>query len=80
MRLALWQESDLIIKTHNADETNTHILSHNFLSDYTEAEKANLRGYKEAPKINSERLLHDGSPLPNAVNWVTAGKVGPVKD
>jgi C1A family cysteine protease len=80
MRFELWQESNDIIQTHNADPTNTHLLGHNFLSDYTQAEKAALRGYKQAPKPNGPVLVHDGSVLPNAVDWVTAGKVGPVKD
>ena len=58
-------------------------MGHNFLSDYTLQEKANLRGYKEGPYKREEVVAYDNSTVHNAVsiiNWVTAGKVGPVKD
>jgi C1A family cysteine protease len=80
MRYEIFAKNDEIIKTHNADPTETHVLGHNFLSDYTEAEKAKLRGLKGEPKTNGQKLVSNGAPIPNAVDWVTAGKVGPIKD
>lgn len=80
MRFQIFSENDAIIKAHNADPTETSVLGHNFLSDYTESEKAKLRGLKEAPQTNGQKLVHDNSVLPNAVDWVTAGKVGAIKD
>jgi KDEL-tailed cysteine endopeptidase len=80
MRAELFMVTDAIIKEWNLDDTATSKMGHNFLSDYTEAEKANLRGLRGAPMDHGVKFTHDGSAIPNAVNWVTAGKVGAVKD
>ncbi len=80
MRAELFMQRDAIIKEWNSDETATSKMGHNFLSDYTELEKANLRGLVGAPMDHDVKFVHDGSAIPNAVNWVTAGKVGAVKD
>jgi C1A family cysteine protease len=81
MRQALFAATDAIIAEHNADDSATSAMGHNFISDLTHAEKRNLAGLAGAPEMNFEETYeHDGSPLPNSVNWVTAGKVGAVKD
>ena len=80
MRFELFAETNAIIKFWNESGEMTSTMGHNFLSDYTVQEKANLRGYKGDEKRRNEVATFDNSPVPNAVNWVTAGKVGPVKD
>jgi hypothetical protein len=45
-RLALFTERDQFVTEWNADETNTHRVGHNRLSDYTEQELNNLNGIK----------------------------------
>ena len=79
-RMELFAARDAIIKEHNADETRTSNMGHNFLSDYTEEEKANLRGLKGEPVTTGEVFVAGNAPIANAVNWVTAGNVGPIKD
>ena len=44
MRRELFNVADAAIKAWNADESNTSRMGHNFLSDWTEAEKAAIRG------------------------------------
>ena len=80
MRFELFAETNAIIKFWNESGEMTSTMGHNFLSDYTVQEKANLRGYKGDSKPRGEVTTFENSPVPNAVNWVTAGKVGPVKD
>ena len=80
MRAELFMQTNAIIKEWNADETATSKMGHNFLSDYTDVEKANLRGLVGEAKDHDVKFVYDGSAIPNAVNWVTAGKVGAVKD
>jgi len=81
MRFELFAEHDAIIQFWNSSEGMTSTMGHNFLSDYTQAEKQNLLGLKGEPIKPVSVLAHDPNvAVPNAVNWVTAGKVGPVKD
>jgi hypothetical protein len=47
VRLALFSARNKFIVEWNADETNTHKVGHNFLSDYNEKELSNLRGIKD---------------------------------
>ena len=81
LRLSLFTVRDKIIKEWNADFTNTSRMGHNFLSDWTEAEQAKLRGLAGEPKERTaEEFKFTNQALPSDVNWVTAGNVGPVKD
>jgi cathepsin L len=81
LRLSLFTARDKIIKEWNADLTNTSRMGHNFLSDYTEAEQANLRGLVGEPKERTaSEFKYTNQALPSSVNWVTAGHVGAVKD
>jgi len=81
-RLALFSITDRIIADWNADETRTSKMAHQFLSDYTEAEKARLRGLTiDAPiYTNATKMAKPTNAAPTSVNWVTKGNVGPVKD
>jgi C1A family cysteine protease len=81
MRMELFRITDTLINEHNSDDTATSQMGHNFLSDWTHAEKKTLTGLKgELTGVNHQKFVSNGAPVPNAVNWVTAGKVGPVKD
>ena len=81
MRMELFRITDTLINEHNSDDTATSQMGHNFLSDWTHAEKKTLSGLKGEPTgVNHQKFVSNGAPVPNAVNWVTAGKVGPVKD
>jgi len=63
----------------------TSVHGHNYLSDYTRAEYQKLLGLKnvELPD-RTNRPKQDASTnvvgLPTSVNWVTAGKVNPIKN
>jgi KDEL-tailed cysteine endopeptidase len=82
MRMELFNERNAIINEHNSDETATSQMGHNFISDYTNAEKANLSGLKAdfMPQTEAEVFVATNAPIANSINWVTAGKVGAVKD
>ena len=62
----------------------THVAGHNHLSDWTREEYQNLLGLKNQPKPDrSNRPVHqinNNLTAPTSVNWVTAGKVNPVKN
>jgi C1A family cysteine protease len=82
MRMELFNERNAIIKEHNSDDTATSQMGHNFISDFTEAERSNLLGLKaeHMPTFEGEVFVATNAPIANSVNWVTAGKVGAVKD
>ena len=82
MRFDLYAETNAIIKNWNADDTRTSSMGLNFLSDWTLEEKAKLRGLVRDDRPQTTNFIeHDiNIAVPNAVNWVTACKVGPVKD
>ena len=80
MRMELFAQRNAIIEEWNADDTVTSKMGHNFLSDWTVEEKAKLTGLIGEPEASGPKLIAGNSPIANAVDWVTAGKVGPVKD
>jgi len=81
MRMENFTVRDAIIKEHNADDTATSQMGHNFLSDWTDAERATLSGLKGDFMPETDQEVFSGNGKVGAgVNWVTAGKVGPVKD
>lgn len=62
-----------------AAETSVH--GHNKFSDWTRAEYSSMMGIKDAPMRNStSEVFKAETPSNTGVNWVTAGKVTPVKD
>jgi len=53
----------------------------NQFSDYTTEEfKSVFLGYKPSSERVNGAFIHDDEEYVESVNWVTAGKVGPVKD
>jgi hypothetical protein len=72
-RLALFSVTDKIIAEWNSDLSNTSRMGHNFISDYTEAEKAKLRGLTiDAPMhTNATMMPKPTNAVPTSVNWVT---------
>ena len=79
-RAAEWAKKEEFILAHNSDATNTHIVGHNHLSDWTHEEYKVLLGYH--PELRTE----EREPTPytptnsTGVNWVEKGAVTPVKD
>ena len=55
MRLANFLEADAFIQEWNADPTNTHVVGHNFLSDWTAEEKAKLTQLGKGTSFKNER-------------------------
>jgi hypothetical protein len=83
MRKSNYAQIDAEIKTHNAENTHTHELAHNHLSDWTAAEKATLFGSPEANALGAPTgttASYTAISNPGTVNWVTAGAVTPVKN
>jgi C1A family cysteine protease len=83
LRKANYVYMDSEIVKINQSQT-THVAAHNFLSDWTREEYQNLLGLKNMPKPDrSNRPVHkvdESVAAPTSVNWVTAGKVNPVKN
>ena len=80
-RMILWKNKDNIIKAHNSDMTQTHILGHNHMSDWSHEEYKVLLGYKPDPNVVREYNfasydMTDVSP----VDWRDQGAVTPVKN
>jgi cathepsin L len=62
--------------------SHTHRLGHNQISDFTKEELAKLSGLNiQKPTHTDATTFVPGKvDLPLSVNWVDAGKVGPIKD
>merc|ERR1712127_193545 len=82
LRQKLFNAIDAEIEEWNADNSNTSKMGHNKLPDWTQFERAALSGLNSAPEMIFEGEVHEhnGTAIPNSVNWVTAGKVGAIKD
>ena len=68
------------VAEHNSQNGQTHTVGINFLSDLTEHEKSKLLGYNAKDKKESHRAhaVFFEEELPDSINWVTKGAVGPV--
>jgi len=80
MRKANWAKTDKAITAHNQDPEATSFTAHNFMSDYTESELKNMRGYdgnKSAPKNYAP--FDENAPEASEIDWVAKGKVTPVQ-
>ena len=81
MRLSNFAAIDKFIEEWNADPENTSTVGHNFMSDWTAAEKKRLNGIgplKDAPKNVPVFKADANQALPTSVNWAQAGAVTPV--
>ena len=72
------------IKAHNDDPETTSTCGHNYMSDYTDNELGNMRGYDTSLPDSHPSVVEytDSDEVDNSaeVNWVTAGKVTPVQN
>lgn len=82
MRASLFQKHDAVIEELNTTQT-TSVHGHNFLSDWTAAEKTRLLGLANVQK-EIVKPSEPAAPLPSIPtewNWVTAGNyVNPIQD
>jgi len=70
------------IAEHNETNGATHTVGINFLTDMTQDEKKVLLGYRAKDKKEDLRAhgILETDALPDSVNWVTKGAVGPVRN
>jgi len=64
----------------NNSGNETHVAGHNYLSDWTVAERQSLLGLKNAPRVEAMNTVERPAATASSVNWVTAGAVTDVKD
>ena len=76
-RQALYNETDALIKAHNATESSFE-LGHNQFSDYTQHERQQMLGGR--PDVNREEPVWLAETNAAEVDWRTKGAVTPVKD
>ena len=72
MRKDIFFANDAIIKEWNADESNTSRMGHNFLSDWTEAEKAKFLGHAKVDERQRDVEVHTapyGNQTLETFNW-----------
>ena len=79
-RLNEFTKKHEFIQKHNALEDN-HTVGHNFMSDWTEEEYAQIRGYKK-DLWTGDRIekLDTSNVTDDAIDWRTKGAVTPVKN
>jgi cathepsin L len=82
LRMELFSAMDAEIEEWNMNQSNTSKMGHNKLSDWTAAERAALAGIHGMPEMEFDEVhSYNGTEaLAASVNWVTAGKVGAIKD
>jgi len=82
LRFAMFAKFDTEVKRHNQTQT-TSVHGHNFLSDFTAAEKTRLLGKSNVqPETINQPNPMDTLPqqLPASVNWCAAGYCNPIQD
>ena len=55
MRMSNFLETDALVQEWNADLTHTHVVGHNFLSDWTAEEKAKLTRLGKGTTLKNPR-------------------------
>ena len=81
MRLSNFLKTDAFVQEWNADLTNTHVVGHNFLSDWTAEEKAQLTQLGKGKSFKNNRTdipVHQvdlGATPPASWNWTAQGIV-----
>ena len=79
-RLAEFKKKDEFIMQHNS-LNGEHTVGHNFMSDWTEAEYAQIRGYKKDMwKGDNIQKFDLSAPMDDAIDWREKGAVTPVKN
>lgn len=82
-RFALFVRNSRMVTATNRRRLS-YTLAQNFMSDWTDGEKARLRGRLRTPRgfTNNARRWHEAQkePLPETVDWRNAGVVTAVKD
>jgi len=81
-RKAAWSKTDAAIKAHNADPTTFSGCTHNFMSDYTQTELKNMKGYDGSLSTTTTNVAtYDASaPTASAIDWYSLGKVTPIQN
>jgi C1A family cysteine protease len=79
LRFNIFQQTEDFINMHNASG-ETHTVGHNFMSDWTVAERSNLLGLKNMPRQAPKDVKIYPAPNGDSKNWVDDGAVTPVKD
>ena len=78
-RNAIFQEKLAFIEEHNSTNEEGHTVAVNAFTDLTDAEWANMRGYKSAG-LNAAYADFSGVELDDEVNWYEKGMVNEPKD
>ena len=73
---------DKEIKAHNQDLATTSTCGHNYMSDYTENELTNMKGYKTStPRVAIlDDSVSNSAYQSDMINWVSKGKVTAVQN
>lgn len=79
--MQLFDKVDQFIEKWNADESKTHTVGHNEFSDWTDDERAKLRGFK-GPVVEAavEQTEVANVSIPDSVDWRESGAVNAVQN
>jgi hypothetical protein len=81
MRMSNFLETDAFVQEWNADLTHTHVVGHNFISDWTAEEKAKLTQLGKGTTFKNPRTdipqhqVDLGATPPASWNWTAQGIV-----
>ena len=82
--MQLFARVDQFIEQWNSDENKTHTVAHNEFSDWTEEERAKLRGFNESQKPSSSEIEaptpESALSIPDSIDWRQKGAVNPVQN
>merc|ERR1711990_685899 len=72
-RLALFRQNLKEVEAHNANPKETHTLTTNFMSTWTQEEKKQLNGYRPDNRVKTPTVLDDTNLTAATVDWRTKG-------